>query len=237
MGESARQQRMQLHAVKRTGLLVPWNLRQTCRKLAIALRSAPVPGIRHLRSTKGTQMKTLLTVLATLFAMFTGASMVQPVDQVPAQTQQVEEVKPQEDETTKQKADEAAQKAKARRFMRAKLAGSQSVLDGLVTEDFGLIHRGAKNMKLISEAVQWPRSEDKVYDHHGEEFRSQCDKLMDLADEKNLEGVHYTYLSMTTTCVDCHNYVRDKFRVVRDRTDPQGPMRLIPTEWDETTYR
>ena len=121
--------------------------------------------------------------------------------------------------------------------MRAKLVGSQSVLDGLVTENFGLIHRGAENMKLISEAVQWPKAEDKVYDHFGHEFRRQCDKLMKQADEKNLEGAHYTYLSMTSTCIDCHNYVRGKFRVVRDRTDPQGPMRLIPTEWNEKKFR
>lgn len=121
--------------------------------------------------------------------------------------------------------------------MRAKLVGSQSVMDGLVTENFSLIRRGAENMKMISETVQWPVSNDKVYDHHGIEFRSQCDKLMRLADEKNLEGAHFTFLAMTTTCINCHNYVRGKFKVVRDTTDPQGPMRLIPTEWNEKAYR
>lgn len=122
------------------------------------------------------------------------------------------------------------QEKKTKPFMRAKLMGSQSVLDGLVSENFGLIHRGAENMKQISEAVQWPRAEDPVYDHFGDEFRRQCDKLMQLAKNNNLEGAHYTYLNMTTTCINCHNYVRGKYKV-EPNPDPQGPVRLIPTEW------
>jgi hypothetical protein len=160
-------------------------------------------------------MKTLLLTLASLSAILTSSALIQA-------RQDNQEPNPQN---------------KTRPFMRAKLVGSQSVMDGLVTENFGLIRRGAENMKMISEAVQWPVSQDKVYDHHGIEFRSQCDKLMKLADEKNLEGVHYTFLSMTTTCINCHNYVRGKFKVVRDNTDPQGPMRLIPTEWNEKSFR
>ena len=160
-------------------------------------------------------MKTLLLALASLSAILTGTAMVQP----------------------KQESQETDQQNKTRPFMRAKLVGSQSVMNGLVTENFGLIHRGAENMKRISEAVQWPVSKDKVYDHHGVEFRLQCDRLMKLADEKNLEGAHYTFLSMTTTCINCHNYVRGRFRVVKDKTDPKGPMRLIPTDWNEKAYR
>lgn len=126
---------------------------------------------------------------------------------------------------------------KTRPFMQAKLVGSQSVLDGLVTENFELIHRGAENMKQMSQALQWPRAEDKVYDHYGDEFRRQCDKLMQLSDEKNLEGAHYTYLSMTTTCIRCHSYVRGKFRVERDANNPKGPVRLIPSDWKGETFK
>ena len=122
-------------------------------------------------------------------------------------------------------------------FMRVKLVGSQNVLTGLVTEDFELIRRGASDMKTMSEAIQWPRSKDKVYEHYGQDFRRQCDKLMQLAKKKNLEGAHYTYLHMTTTCVNCHNYVRGSFRVKRDSTNPKGPVILIPTEWEGQTFQ
>ena len=132
---------------------------------------------------------------------------------------------------------QVAQQDKTRPFMRAKLVGSQTVLNGLVTENFDLIHRGAEDMKKMSEASQWPRAEDKIYEHYGAEFRRQCDKLMQQAEKKNLEGAHFTFLSMTTTCINCHDYVRGAFRVERDDDNPQGPVRLIPTEWEGKTFR
>ncbi|MGI9517510.1 MAG: hypothetical protein ACR2NP_10710 [Pirellulaceae bacterium] len=122
-------------------------------------------------------------------------------------------------------------------LMRAKLAGSQNVLDGLVSENFELIRHGAENMKRMSEAVNWPRADDQVYQHMGQEFRRQCDKLMELADTGDLDGAHYTFLQMTSSCINCHNYVRRAFRVERDAGNPQGPIRLIPTEWEGRTYK
>jgi hypothetical protein len=159
------------------------------------------------------KMKCLVIFLITLSTLFAGITIGQP-----SQSNSL----PQD---------------KTKAFMQAKLVGSQAVLEGLVTENFSRIHRGAENMKQMSEALQWPRAEDKVYDHFGDEFRRQCDKLMQLADEKNLEGAHFTYLSMTTTCISCHNYVRGKFRVERDAENPQGPVRLIPSDWQGQTYK
>jgi hypothetical protein len=157
-------------------------------------------------------MKTLLVILVSAYTVYTGAAIMQPNQPVTRQD-------------------------KTKPFMRAKLVGSQSVLDGLVTENFGLIRQGAENMKSLSEAVQWPRSEDEVYDHYGDEFRRQCAKLMELADQKNLEGAHFTYLSMTTTCINCHNYVRGNFRVAPNQENPQGPVRLIPSDWKGSTFK
>lgn len=158
-------------------------------------------------------MKSILISMAVISMLFTGITMARP------------------------NPTDLVTQDKTKAFMRAKLVGSQMVLDGLVTEDFALIHRGAKSMKQLSEALQWPRAEDKVYDHFGDEFRRQCDKLMQLADEKNLEGAHFTHLSMTTTCINCHNYVRGKFRVERDESNPQGPVRLIPSDWKGETFK
>jgi hypothetical protein len=121
-------------------------------------------------------------------------------------------------------------------FMRAKLMGSQQVLDGLVSEDYHLIRLGAESMKKMSEAVQWPQADDQVYQHYGKEFRRHCDKLMDSADANDLETAHHIFLQMTTKCIDCHRYVRASFRVEHPE-DPQGPIRLIPTDWEGQTFR
>lgn len=115
-------------------------------------------------------------------------------------------------------------------LMRAKLASSQRVLEGILAEDFTLIARGAKEMKVISEAAEWPRSRDTVYEHFAAEFRRQCNKLERLAQSTNREGVSFTYLQMTTTCIDCHNHVRDTLRIAEQ---PNRGVQLIPAQIPE----
>ncbi len=118
-------------------------------------------------------------------------------------------------------------------FMRAKLSSSQRVMEGLVTEKSELIRKGAQEMKKMSEHAEWPRSRDKVYEHFSQKFRGQCDKLVSQAQKRDFETAQHSFLSLSNTCFDCHNYVRGSFRVTRDESDPSGPVQLIPTEWDD----
>ena len=115
-------------------------------------------------------------------------------------------------------------------LMRAKLSSSQKVLEGLLAEDYTLIANGAREMKRISEAAEWPRVRDAVYEHHAAEFRRQCNKLESLAKSTNHEGAQFTYLAMTTTCINCHNYVRDSLRIAEK---PNGGVQLIPAQIPE----
>jgi len=92
-------------------------------------------------------------------------------------------------------------------LMRAKLAASQQTLEGLMYGDFDLIARGARQLHDIQE---WHSSkQDAVYDHYSAEFRRLSEKLIRLANEKNAEGVFFTYQHLTSTCITCHEYVRD----------------------------
>ena len=113
-------------------------------------------------------------------------------------------------------------------YMQAKLSNAEKILSGLVSENFTEIESAAIQLKKISTAAHWPTTIDEVYQHHGFEFRRQCDKLVEQARLKNLRGAHFTYLHMTTTCIDCHEYVRPRFRVQRK---PKGPIQLIPSDW------
>lgn len=110
-------------------------------------------------------------------------------------------------------------------LMRAKLSSSQKVLEGLLSEDYTLIAQGAREMKRISEAAEWPRVRDAVYEHHASEFRRLCIKLESLAAKTNHEGASFTYLQMTTTCITCHNHVRDALRIAKA---PNNGVQLIP---------
>ena len=118
-------------------------------------------------------------------------------------------------------------------FMRAKLASSQLVMEGLVTENFELISKGALQMTKMSEAAEWPRAPDKVYDHFSEQFRRLAGKLRRLARDENLEGASFTYMHMMATCISCHDYVRKSLRVAEDPEGESGAVRLIPSHWPE----
>lgn len=114
-------------------------------------------------------------------------------------------------------------------FMRAKLASSQKVLEGLVSKDFDLITAGAKELEQMSDAAAFQRYRDPVYRHYSREFRRQAGKLQRLGDDRNLDGASFTYMHAMTTCISCHEYVRDVIRVAdADKLPPHdGKLREI----------
>ena len=116
-------------------------------------------------------------------------------------------------------------------LMKAKLDRSQNVLEGLLRKDFKQVARGAREMKRISEAAEWPRARDNVYEHFSAEFRRQCNRLESLANSGNHEGATFLYLQMTTTCIHCHDHVRDSLRVATLKS--RDNVSLIPAKWPE----
>ena len=94
-------------------------------------------------------------------------------------------------------------------FMRAKLAHSQNVLEGLAVEDFGLIARGAHDLSLASQDSNWQVLQTEDYVRQSAEFRRSCDALKKAAQEKNLDGATLAWVEVTLKCVQCHKYVRD----------------------------
>lgn len=114
-------------------------------------------------------------------------------------------------------------------FMRAKLAASNKVMEGIVTEDFELVRNAALQMKKMSQATQWPTVDDEIYQHHQRAFQFECDELAKHAKQKNLSAAHMSFVQLTTSCVKCHSHVRRSFKVKRDKENPRGPVILIPS--------
>ncbi|MBX9789509.1 MAG: hypothetical protein K2Y37_11390 [Pirellulales bacterium] len=112
-------------------------------------------------------------------------------------------------------------------LMRAKVASSQKVLEGLVDENFDLIRDGAKELVKITDATQWHAEEDQVYAHYRADLRRTALKLALLAEERNLDGAAYTYMHSITTCISCHDYCRDVLHIadaeLRLRATPKSP--------------
>ncbi len=94
-------------------------------------------------------------------------------------------------------------------FMRAKLVHSQDVLEGLATEDFDLIEKGAQGLALASLDSNWQVLQTEDYVRQSAEFRRACGTLRDAAKAKNLDGATVAWMDVTLKCVQCHKYVRD----------------------------
>ena len=95
-------------------------------------------------------------------------------------------------------------------FMRAKLAHSQNVLEGLAIEDYDLIDKGAQELSLASEDASWQVLQTEDYARQSADFRRSCDSLRKAAKAKNLDGAALAWMEVTMKCVQCHKYVRDE---------------------------
>ena len=118
-------------------------------------------------------------------------------------------------------------------LMRAKLASSQKVVEGLMVQDLSLVRTGALELEKICEATEWHAKEDQVYAHYRAELQRTAKKLAKLAQNDDLDGATYTYMHSITTCMSCHTYCRDVLHVARTEPNlqrtPDATGKVPPT--------
>ena len=118
-------------------------------------------------------------------------------------------------------------------LMRAKLASSQKVVEGLMLQDLSIVRTGALELEKICEATEWHAKEDQVYAHYRAELQRTAKKLAKLAQDDDLDGATYTYMHSITTCMSCHTYCRDVLHVARTEPNlqptPDGNGKVPPT--------
>lgn len=94
------------------------------------------------------------------------------------------------------------------RFMRKKLEASSQILEGLVTEDSGLIIKGAKVLAEMSSAEKWQVQHNVTYKQLSSEFLQSVTKLREAAENENFDGVALKWIDTTMKCMECHSHVR-----------------------------
>jgi hypothetical protein len=119
-------------------------------------------------------------------------------------------------------------------LMRAKLASSQRVVEGLMSGDFGMIAKGGSELQRICDSKGWRQHEDPVVVQYRTELHRGAIKLVKLAKEDNLEGAAYTYMHTLTTCINCHEYSRNVLRIAQINRSPVVP--IPATERENSEY-
>lgn len=113
------------------------------------------------------------------------------------------------------KKDKKGKKPLLAKFMRAKLSASNQVLEGLCTEDFELIEKGAKSLHTMSKAEQWRVSNDAMYRQYSLEYRRGVEQLENAAKAKKLDSAALAWTKTTLNCIECHRWV--KANLIADR--------------------
>lgn len=91
--------------------------------------------------------------------------------------------------------------------MQLKLEYSKEILDGLVTEDFDKILKGAKSLNRLGKR-KWVENESAAYRAQNQVFWFTTGTLVYAAEDKNIDGATLSYTQMTHSCVSCHKLIR-----------------------------
>jgi len=93
-------------------------------------------------------------------------------------------------------------------FMRSKLKASQEILEGLTTEDFELVAKGAKELNTMTQGEKWRVSNDVMYKQFSQEFQRKTAALEKSAKGGQVNDISLKWVSVTMSCIECHSYVR-----------------------------
>lgn len=105
-------------------------------------------------------------------------------------------------------------------IMDDKLEYSQQLLEAIVFEDFQTAARIADELHLLSELSSWDVIRSPEYTRRSLEFQRVANRLAEVAEERNLDGLALGYVELTLQCFQCHRYMREVRRVEQEPPVP-----------------
>lgn len=94
-------------------------------------------------------------------------------------------------------------------WMQKKLDYSTGILKGLSLADYSLIETNAQQMRLLNKIEGFVRSRNADYRTNLHAFERVTDEIIREAKKENIDGVVLAYHQLTTSCVRCHQTLRE----------------------------
>ncbi|MCA9217265.1 MAG: cytochrome c [Planctomycetales bacterium] len=95
-------------------------------------------------------------------------------------------------------------------WMSKKMKLSTEVFEGIASEDFEKISKSAREMKVLSKAEHFVRSNPSGYRTQLQLFRFANNELIRAANSESIESVTLAFNQLTVSCVNCHRLIRVK---------------------------
>ena len=102
-------------------------------------------------------------------------------------------------------------------WMEKKLEYSKDILGALAAGEFVEIERDAERMRLVGKIEGFVRGRSPSYTTHLESFDLATRELKRQAHAQSIEGATLAFNQLTTSCVTCHQTVRE---AARNKTAP-----------------
>ena len=101
----------------------------------------------------------------------------------------------------------ASQTVQLKQVMHQKLAESEKLLGALVTSNWPELGRRGRALEELTNAPAWQALKTPEYVRQSAAFVQAARDLVDAADRRDQEAAPVAYLSLTLSCVRCHQYV------------------------------
>lgn len=137
--------------------------------------------------------------------------------QLAAQTEKSEKSQPKEPPQARDGVrDDGRPVTDLRQFMRAKLAASNKILEGLATDDLALVKDGARSLNKMSLSEKWRANNDVMYKQFSAEFQRVTTDLIQAAEDGNEDLATLKWMGAMMACIECHRFVRSTLVVDQD---------------------
>ncbi len=93
--------------------------------------------------------------------------------------------------------------------MERKLLHSQKILEGLATNNFEKIGKGADELLECIKDATWRINDTEEYLTFSKIFQRDIEDIKKAVEKKNIDAASLAYGDMTRTCVKCHKYLRE----------------------------
>jgi len=113
------------------------------------------------------------------------------------------------------------------RVMREKLQQSQGLLAALVTSDWGDLERRSRQLEVLTRDPAWAVMNAPEYTRHAAAFLRATQDLIEAAQRRDPEGAPLAYVSLTLTCVRCHQMVARARLAGSTAVQPASRERLL----------
>jgi hypothetical protein len=101
----------------------------------------------------------------------------------------------------------SSQSVRLKQVMRQKLTTSEKLLEAVVTSNWAELASRGRALERLTTDPAWTVLQFPEYGRHSATFVRATQDLIEAADKHDAEAMPLAYVSLTLSCVRCHQYV------------------------------